>query len=108
MRTYTFELDDKSYTIKFDYNAICDIEELSGKPISVLLNENYAGTFTMRYLLWGGLKWKNNGLTKAEAGRLIVKLVETKQYKKVMQGMSECLQYALNELKGEEEEEEGE
>lgn len=103
MRTYTFDLDEKSYTIRFDYNAICDIEELSGIPISRLLNENSAGTFTMRYLLWGGLKWKNNGLTKAEAGRLIAKLVEAKQYKAVMQGLAECLQYALKELQGDEE-----
>ena len=99
MRTYTFEVNDKQYTIKFDYNAICDIEELSGKGIMQLLENPSLNT--IRFVLWGGLKWKNQGLTKQQVGFIINDLTSENKYKEVAENLFKCLEYALKQMNGE-------
>jgi len=91
MKTYTFEIDDTSYTLKYDYNAICDIEEKAGKPIQILFNEEMIGLYTVRVLLWGGLKWRNQGLTIQQVGLLIKKVIDSGQYQDVSQKAMELL-----------------
>lgn len=104
MRTFTFEVDDKSYTVKFDYNAISDIEEMTGKPIMTFLDEGSLNI--IRILLWGGLKWKIAGITKQQAGFLVEKLTNEKKLKDVINGILKVLEYSLKKVNGEEESEE--
>ena len=75
MRTYSFEAGGKSYTAKFDSNAIADMEEMANKPISLILGDG-AGIFTYRLIVWGALKWKDQGITKHRAGMILDKLKE--------------------------------
>lgn len=108
MRTYTFEAGLKSYTTKFDYNAISDMEELVGEPILSFIDKGSMNT--IRVLIWGGVKWKIPGITKQQAGYIVDKLIEEKKLKEVVENVSKCLQYSLKQLDGEsgEEETEGE
>lgn len=75
MRTFTFESNDNTYTLKYGYNAVCELEEASGKPIQALFNENSFGLSTIRLVIWAGLKWKNNGITKQQVGFILEDLV---------------------------------
>lgn len=77
-RTHTFEVDGETYTLKYDFNAICDIEIMGGMGIPALIGGNMVGFNTIRLIIWGGLKWKMNGLTMQGAGLLIRKYVEGK------------------------------
>lgn len=107
-RTYTFEVEDKSYTLKYDYNSICDIEEMGGHPIQEIMNENNIGQFTVRLLLWGGLKWKLNGITKQQVGFIINKLLEASKYDEVINKAMVLLVESMPKAKSEEQPEEGE
>ncbi len=91
MRTYTFEANDKTYTLKYNYNAICELEEASGKPLQALFAEDAIGLSTIRLLLWAGLKWHNNGVTKQQVGFIIDDLVERKTYEEVTQNAVKLL-----------------
>jgi len=71
MRTYTFSVKDKSYTLKYNFNAIVDIEDTLKKPITQLVQSDQFGLREIRAILWGGLKWENNGLTLQQTGFLI-------------------------------------
>lgn len=73
MRTYTFSVEDKEYTLKYDFNAICEIEDSEKTGISALLGGDRVGYSTIRLILWGGLRWKNAGLTKQAVGYMITK-----------------------------------
>lgn len=103
MRTFTFEVDGKSYTIKYDYNAIADIEVMVGESITKYVEKE---SFDMlRVLLWGGLKWKMNGITRQQAGFLIEKVAKENGLKELIKGMVSTLQYALKNLSPEEDQE---
>lgn len=107
-RTYTFEVEDKSYTLKYDYNSICDIEEMAGKPIQEVMSERNVGLFTVRLLLWGGLKWKNNGITKQQVGFIINNLVAEGKYEEVVNKAMVLIVDSMPRAKSEEKSEEGE
>lgn len=66
----TIELD-KQREIRFDFNAIADIEEETGMGISTLLDEENIGFNTFRILLWAGLRHEDSGLTKKNVGILL-------------------------------------
>lgn len=73
---FTFEFEDTKYTLKYDYNAICDIEEVADKSITALLDNDRVGQNTARLLLYGGLKWADRGMSKAKAGSLIARMID--------------------------------
>lgn len=75
-RTIGFDVDNKRYTLKYDFNAICDIEELAGVGINTLLTGDKVGMNAIRLVIWGGLKWKMQGLTKQATGDLIKKFAD--------------------------------
>jgi hypothetical protein len=75
MRSYSFTAGDKDYTARYDFNAIADMEEMANKPIQVIMGEG-TGFHSFRLLIWGGLKWKDAGITKQRAGMILNKLTE--------------------------------
>ncbi len=95
MRTYTFEANGNTHTLKYGYNAICELEEASGKPIQALFSEDSVGFSTIRLLLWAGLRWKNNGLTKQQVGFLCDELVENGTFQDVGKKAVELLATSL-------------
>lgn len=65
------ELGGKSRRLRYDFNAIADIEQKAGLGIGALFDENRAGLNSLRLLIWGGLKWQERGLTVEQAGQLV-------------------------------------
>ena len=55
-------LGRKERRIKFSFNSICAMEEISKQSIMTLLNEQ-AGFNSIRLLVWAGLRHENRGLT---------------------------------------------
>lgn len=75
-RTFTFTVGNKDYTLKFEMNTVCDIEEAAGRtPIQALLAEDRIGYNTIRLLVQYGLQWRHTGITKRRAGELIEQYV---------------------------------
>lgn len=62
---------DKPRFLRFDINAIADLEEATGKSLMELMDENNIGISAMRALLWAGLKHQDKLLTLQRAGELI-------------------------------------
>lgn len=66
MRSVPFEIGGKMRHIRFDYNSICDVEEITGRDFMSL--GGHSGT---KFALWGGLKWEHRGLTPQVVGNWI-------------------------------------
>lgn len=62
---------DKSRRLRYDINAIADLEEKLGRGVGAMLSEEAMGLSTVRGLLWAGLKWEDRGLTVDRAGQLL-------------------------------------
>lgn len=71
MRYVEIELGGKTRKLKFDFNAIADIEDKAKVGIGALLSEERIGFNTIRLLLWGGLKHQNKGLTIDATGSMV-------------------------------------
>lgn len=72
----TFRGDDKVRRIRYDFNAISELEENLDAPIGMLLSEKEAGFRVLRGLLWVGLKWEHRSLTPQAVGDLIQQHLE--------------------------------
>lgn len=64
--------DGSERKLRFDLNAICDLEDAMDGSIYTILRER-AGFNFMRHLLWTGCKWQEPALTPAVVGELIQK-----------------------------------
>lgn len=65
------DLDDKPRRLRYRYNDVADIEEKAGLGIGAIFSEDRIGLHTIRLLIWGGLKWQEQGLTVYRAGELL-------------------------------------
>lgn len=63
------ELGGKTRILKYDYNAVCEIEERTGKGITAILTEGGLGFNSVRLFLWAGLKWKIPGIQPQQVGQ---------------------------------------
>lgn len=72
----TVELNGKEYLIKFDYNAVCDLEEIFNKGIAGILKEEQVGFRLVKVFYWAGLKWKIPGLTMDRVGNMLGKEIQ--------------------------------
>jgi hypothetical protein len=71
MNYVEIELAGKTRKLRFDINGIADVEERAGMGLPKLFSESMAGFHLLRLLLWGGLKWQDQGLTVARAGSMM-------------------------------------
>ena len=69
-------LNNKEYLLKYDFNASCDIEEVYGKGVYSVLNEEQVGFKLARTFYWAGLKWKYPGLTLQVVGNMLGKEIQ--------------------------------
>ena len=67
---------DKPRQLRYDFNAIADIEERAGLGIMAMFNEQVVGFNTIRLLVWGGIKWAERGFTTEQAGKSIMAYLE--------------------------------
>jgi hypothetical protein len=65
------ELGGKSRKLRYDFNAIADIEQKAGLGIGAMFDETRVGLNSVRLLVWGGLKWQERGLTIERAGQFL-------------------------------------
>lgn len=65
------EIGGKSRKLRYDFNAIADIEKAAGLGIGAMFDENRTGFNSIRLLVWGGLKWQERGLTVERTGQLV-------------------------------------
>lgn len=69
-RGYVDIVLDKPRKLRFTTNAIAELEDVLGQPITKL-DEESLGVKTLRALLWAGLLHENRDLTIEEAGDLM-------------------------------------
>lgn len=62
---------DKPRRLRFDVNALADLEEKMGVSFAMLLHPSRAGFSSYRGLIWAGLKWEDRGLTLERAGNML-------------------------------------
>lgn len=85
---------DKPRRLRYDYNAIADVEEKAGYGIPAIFNKDRVGFHAFRLLLWGGLKWADGKLTVADAGKLINGFLKEGN---TLEDLQEYLQNALEQ-----------
>ena len=61
---------DKARKLRYDLNAVCEIEEQLNVPISQL-GDLEANARNIRLLLWAGLVWDDPELTVASVGKMV-------------------------------------
>ena len=66
MKSYPVELGGKTRNIRYNFNALCDVEEATGKSITEI-----SGLSSIRVLLWAGLRWEDKSLTAQRVGMWI-------------------------------------
>lgn len=70
-----FKAGDATYTLRFSIDALCSLEDITGKGIIALSNElsnaERLSVTLLRQVLWAGLQEHHKGLDLKEAGELI-------------------------------------
>jgi hypothetical protein len=66
--------------LKFDFNAVSDVEEAFGKGIGFIFNEENVGFNVLRTFFWAGLKWKDPGMTIQRTGLLLGEAIESGEH----------------------------
>lgn len=70
-------LNGQEYTLRFDYNALCSFEQVTGKSFLKFFNDlDEQGFLSMhlsdlRALLWAGLLYDNKNLKLTDVGNLL-------------------------------------
>ncbi len=62
------ELGGSIRRLRFDFNAIIDLEEYFGKGIGAIMSEEQVGFRVMRALYWAGLKSYNRRVNIEQVG----------------------------------------
>lgn len=76
MYSKEFEAGGKSYKLKYDFNAVADIEEKAGYGIGKLISEDMIGFHFIRLFMWGGLRHQDHGITPQRAGMIVKQMLE--------------------------------
>ena len=71
------KINNEIHLLRFDFNALADLEEKSKTGLGHFLSEERRGFNSMRYLLWAGLKWTERKLTVDGAGALMQSHIES-------------------------------
>lgn len=65
----SIEIGGTLYTLKLSTNALCEVEDATGRSISTL---NYVGSLRdIRALFWGALRGAHPKVTLADAGKMM-------------------------------------
>ena len=71
------ELGGKNRVIRYDYNALSDLEQAGGASISSLFSDqDNLGFNFIRLIIWAGLKHAEPGLTVQRAGGFIQRYID--------------------------------
>jgi len=103
------EFEGKNKLLRFDFNAMADLEDLFGGGIGYIFREHNIGFKTVRGFYWAGLKWKERGLTIERVGQMLqTKIEEGKNIEELMDPIIKALERSgfLGKKKDEEEDSE--
>ena len=79
------EVNGEQKFLRYDFNAVADLEEKFDTGIQQLMTEKRVGFSVIRGLLWAGLKWKDKGLTLERAGKIAQTMMqEGKTFEDIM------------------------
>ena len=77
MHSIEFELNGKTKRLRYDVNAIADIEDTAGVGVfSLVSDQKRIGYSSLRVLFWGGLKHEDKGITLDRAGLILKQLMD--------------------------------
>jgi hypothetical protein len=76
MRYVEIAIGGKIRKLRYDFNALADLEERAGSGIAALVASGNMGYNTIRLFLWAGLKWEDKGLTPARVGTWLQEFLE--------------------------------
>lgn len=62
---------DRERTLRFDYNALCDVEPLLREELAAILKAGRMSMGDLRALMYAGMKWEDPRLTLERTGELI-------------------------------------
>lgn len=71
----SYRFGDRTYTLRFDFNALCEIEDADGRPIAEVFAELSGGKTklkTIRAVVFGGLKSAQPDATPELAGQMLL------------------------------------
>lgn len=71
IRAVEFEVGGQVKRLRYDFNALADIEDKAGMSVNELFAPKNMGFHAFRLILWSGLKWKDRGLTVERAGMVV-------------------------------------
>jgi hypothetical protein len=64
-------LDGEIHVLRYDFNAISELEEHYGKGIHAVVSDETIGFNTVRNIFWAGLLWKNPTLKPHHVGKML-------------------------------------
>ena len=62
---------DRERALRFDYNALCDVEPLLREELAAILKAGRMSMGDLRALIYAGMKWEDARLTLERTGELI-------------------------------------
>lgn len=65
------KLNGEEYVLKYDFNALAELEEYYNKGIHAVVSEETIGFNTVRNIFWAGMLWKNPTLKPHHVGKLL-------------------------------------
>jgi hypothetical protein len=69
-------LNGEIEVLKYDFNAISELEMYYDKGIHGIVNEEVMGFNTVRNFLWAGMLWKNPNIKTYHVGKMLEREVE--------------------------------
>lgn len=73
---YEFEVAGQVKRMRFDFNAVSDLEDRFDMGIAEMMTERRVGFRIIRGLYWAGLKWQDKGLTMERAGNIVQTMIK--------------------------------
>lgn len=86
------QIGDALFELEYTINAVCDLEELTGKNLGEALT--IGGFASLRAMLWCGLIEHMKGLTIAKAGNLLQEYMKTGSMEELVQTMTAAIEQA--------------
>ena len=87
-------LGDKNRMVKFDYNAICELENFFKKPAQEIF-DGQVGMGTIRGSLYIGLQKYHKGVTVEQVGDWLQEVMDEGRYTEVATSVGEAFALAL-------------
>ena len=76
MKDIEFEVNGEMKKLRFDFNALADLETQVGMGVAKLFSEDMIGFQTLRLLFWAGLRHENSRLTLNGAGDILKQMID--------------------------------